>query len=737
MKKIVSAIKKIDYCHYICVGITIAFILMNIFCFPYTFPRLGEAFRDFGLSFAYQYSYLFHIDNNIEPSVTSLTKMPFTISDKFPETWELFKEKWDIYWKTFADGQTVIEYIYNFRSVTLMTSLLFSVFLPLLGLLIIFCMYFLSRKNNYYNEDTKPLKVFKRLSDKLYRPTKAWILSFVDFVKNYRFVFPENKKKKIKQGEIIEHSSISYLQIWAFVWVLNFNFLPILIEFVAFLYYFSASFDVGNIYIQVYKLLLDLSVMFKFVPVPVWVIVGLIIFDKIRKKRGYENLWHHELMNRGFINERGVFSLIVAPMRQGKTKLSVAMALSREVMFRDMAYKIILKCDLKFPYFPWINFERSLLRAMENHSVFNLVTCKRFVMSKMKKFYKHPIEKYLFDYDFKRYGMEYDNKKYIETLESVLSDYAQAYFIYVIESSLIVSNYAIRVDDQIDSIGNFPIRNADFFHTDSRLVDSFSRHSNIIDYNALRLGKKIGKESAFAFEFGIIDITEIAKERLNQLESQGMNRTSDETNQKNDGFDDWVKMCGHNATVDFTCFVSIYCDDQREQNLPASLREVGEILRVEKNEKDLLAMPGFFIGEIYHKIASTLLEKLHKKCRYNQGGNSLLYYILHTILSKMENYYQRVYNIFGYEEMTVSVQDGAQDNEKKNHKFYISNKKDLSKRYSTDCMSDILAVRTLRAMWGLDDVEKYSSERATADEIKKQNSFFINRITKQLNIKKD
>ena len=211
-----------------------------------------------------------------------------------------------------------------------------------------------------------------------------------------------------------------------------------------------------------------------------------------------------------------------------------------------------------------------------------------------------------------------------------------------------------------------------------------------------------------------------------------MDRTSDETNQKNDGFDDWVKMCGHLATVDFTCFVSIYCDDQREQNLPASLREVGEILRVEKNEKDLLAMPGFFIEEIYHKIASTLLEKLHKKCRYNQGGNSLLYYILHTILSKMENYYQRVYNIFGYEEMTVSVQDGVQDNEKKNHKFYISNKKDLSKRYSTDCMSDILAVRTLRAMWGLDDVEKYSSERATADEIKKQNSFFINRITEQL-----
>lgn len=736
MKKIVSAIKKIDYRHYICVGITIAFILMNIFCFPYTFPRLGEAFRDFGLSFAYQYSYLFHIDNNIAPSVTSLTKMPFTISDRFPETWELFKEKWDIYWKTFADGQTVIEYIYSFRSVTLMTSLLFFVFLPLLGVLVISCMYFLNRKNNYYNKDTKPLKAFKKLSDKLYRPTKAWILSFIDFVKNYRFILPEKKKKKIKQGDIIEHSSISYLRIWAFVWVLNFNLLPILIEFLAFLYYFSASFDVKNIYIQVYKLLLDLSVMFKFVPVPVWVIVGLIIFDKIRKKRGYDNLMHNELMNRGFINERGVFSLIVAPMRQGKTKFSVAMALSREVMYRDNAYEIILKCDLKFPFFPWINFENSIRKAMDNHSVFNLATCRRFVVSKMKKFYKHPIKKYLFGYDFNRYGMEYDNKKYIETLESVLLDYAQAYFIFIVQSSLIVSNYSIRVDDLIEDIGNFPARHADFFRTDSRYVDALSRHSKILDYDALRMGKKVAGESKFAFEFGVIDITEIAKERLNQNESDGIKRDSKDANQKNDGFDSWVKMCGHNATIDFKCFVNIYCDDQREQNLPASLREVGEILRIEDSEKGYLAMPGFFIEELIYSISHKITEYLHKKVRYNQGGNTLLYYVLHTIGAKIENYYNRIYNIFGYEVLNVSVQDGAQDNEKKMHKFYISNKKDLSNRYSTDCLSDLLAVRALRATWGLDDSPSFSNNKATVEDFKKMNSYFFNAAIKELDKKK-
>ena len=730
MKCVLSFFKKIDYRHYICAGITVAFILINIFCFPYTFPRLGEAFRDFGLSIGYHYANVLQLETDIVPTVTALSDMPFTLSDKVPQTWDIFKEKWHLYWQTFAEEQTFFNYLFSYQSGALILSFVLSFAVPVIGLFVLIAYLQLNSKNNYYNQDTKPLKAFKKLSDKTYRPLKDFLKFFVSFLTEFRFTMPV--KKNIKPGEIVEQKGISYLEIWAFIWILNFNLISIIVEFLAFFFYFAVSYDVTNIYIQFYKLLLDLSVMFKFVPVPVWVIVGLIIFDKIRKKRGYDNLWHNELMNRGFINERGVFSLIVAPMRQGKTKFSVAMALSREVMYRDNAYEIILKCDLKFPYFPWINFENSIRKAMDNHSVFNLATCRRFVVSKMKKFYKHPIEKYLFGYDFNRYGMEYDNKKYIETLESVLLDYAQAYFIFIVQSSLIVSNFSIRVDDIIEDIGNFPARHADFFRTDSRYIEALSRHSKILDYDALRMGKKVAGESKFAFEFGVIDITEIAKERLNQNESDGIKRDSKDANQKNDGFDSWVKMCGHNATIDFKCFVNIYCDDQREQNLPASLREVGEILRIEDSKKGYLAMPGFFIGEIIYSISHRIMSYLHKKVRYNQGGNSLLYYILHTVLSKIESYYNRIYNIFGYEVLNVSVQDGAQDNDKKMHKFYISNKKDLSARYSTDCLSDLLAVRSLRATWGLDDLPSFSDNKAKIEELEKQNSYFVNGVMKEL-----
>ena len=55
----------------------------------------------------------------------------------------------------------------------------------------------------------------------------------------------------------------------------------------------------------------------------------------------------------------------------------------------------------------------------------------------------------------------------------------------------IISNYSIRTDNLIDDLGNFPQWNTDFFQKDSRLIDSFSRHSHIVDFDALRLGRKV------------------------------------------------------------------------------------------------------------------------------------------------------------------------------------------------------------------------------------------------------
>ena len=71
----------------------------------------------------------------------------------------------------------------------------------------------------------------------------------------------------------------------------------------------------------------------------------------------------------------------------------------------------------------------------------------------------------------------------------------------------------------MSDIGNFPARDTDFFKRDSRLLDSFSRHAHILDFDSLRLGKKVLADNPRkdSFEFGVVVITEVGKERGNSI----------------------------------------------------------------------------------------------------------------------------------------------------------------------------------------------------------------------------
>ena len=62
------------------------------------------------------------------------------------------------------------------------------------------------------------------------------------------------------------------------------------------------------------------------------------------------------------------------------------------------------------------------------------------------------------------------------------------------------------------------------------------------------------------------------------------------------------------------------------------------------------------------------------------------------------------------------------------HSYYLSNKKIYSKRFSTDAFSDYFAQKTMRSEFGLNDLPEYDSERATFEELKQQNSYFINEL---------
>lgn len=112
---------------------------------------------------------------------------------------------------------------------------------------------------------------------------------------------------------------------------------------------------------------------------------------------------------------------------------------------------------MKFPYFPWICFENELMACMRHNTVHNLATIKQWVQLKRSRFENHlNADLQLYGYDIEKNGYTYNDALKVSLLWDCLEIYALAYFVYVIESSLIVSNYSIRTDNRFYGRREFP-----------------------------------------------------------------------------------------------------------------------------------------------------------------------------------------------------------------------------------------------------------------------------------------
>lgn len=706
--------RKFDYRHIITCAVSIVFVMLMIFVFPSSIGRLIESFKDLGLSFAFYFCKLFGIDNNIVPTVNNYPKMPFfegfgenalQPSIALAEDWETFKADCIRYFELFIQKDIVFAYLKKLGDIAKYLCLGLLVVLPLIVIFYILFKQFMSKENNDYNKDSRPLIAYKVFSKKVCVPCKVWFSDYFAFLKEHKF----------------------YLYFWLFVWCVNFNVITIIIEFLAFYFYFVLTFDVKNIYKQFYKLILDLYVPFTVIPWFVWIVVAVLIFNVFRRSVGYNRLNHNELKNCGFINERPIVSMGVGSMGCGKTKMITDIVLSVESMFRDKAFEMILENDLKFPYFPWINLETELKKCIEHHTVYNLATCRDYMSKKRFRWEKKVCKEKIFGYDFERYGLVYDDKLKLINIWDVLSDYACLYFVYIAHTSLILSNYAIRSDAILSDLGNFPVWNSDFFKKDSRLIDAYSKHSHILDFDSIRLGKRLIENNKFqnSLDFGVIAITEIGKERGNAVELVDIKKKDEHTNQKNDLFNKSLKMIRHRATIGNYCFVKFLTDEQRPESWGADARDICEIIYVGENSGRKLTYPFFVYEEMVHDFVLSKFLKVYKEYRYLRGDNTLLLHFIKFIASSIERYYTHKYNIFGYEKVSVGVESGRMDGKMKSKTYYLASKKIYSKRYSTDCYSDYFHQKALSSSFGINDIPTYSSVKATVDELKQQNSYFI------------
>ena len=726
---------KSDHRHLVCTIISIISIGF-IFLFPNGIPRLAETIRDFGVSLAYYVVEIFVPDNN--PIQATVVQMPsWTWADDiwepleiFPWSWDEFKILWKTYWPVFLSKETLIGYTEAIGDFIYVLSRLSLPGVPFVAI-IIMCLN--SYKNKHCTDrkkKSKQLRAYEKFQFKVVYPAVSWCKDFVTFCK--------------------EHPG--YHHLWLFVWMLHLNVISLFVAFLAYYLYFAASWDIPSLYPQLLKLLIDLAPPIRFIPGITWIILGVIIYNNVCRSMAFVRLRHAESCNRAVLSQRGVLTIIYGEMGIGKTNLVKSMALSAEVEQFDMAFEIMVEKAMMFPNFPWQKYRDHLKKRIADGTLVDSASCRKYIKrcavffdritatytaqeyrEKRKKL-KLLKNDYTFGYDYDHYRATYNDNLKITKLYEALEDYACAYLKFTVKTTLLFSNFSIRVDTIIKDLGNMPYRDTDFFDRDPRFQEAYSHHAHIIDFDMLRLGKKLVAENPKAARApsGVYVISEIDKERKNQLQLKETKINTDEANQKNDLFEACLMMIRHADVISNRTFVRVICDLQRPEAWGAGGRELGEVIYISEKDELMPALPIFSPYWLINYIFKGVKNKWNaykNELDVNRSDQTLFVYLIHNIVAKISNYYDKIYGLFGMQTFTLEIQSGRMDGEVKKDKWRILSKKDYSRRYKTACLEAVFESYEPNFMH-VDDFIEYAGEVGTQEENQLQNSYFQNDIKK-------
>lgn len=687
------------------VAITIAFILFGVFVFKISYIRTFEALTALWSSIKYYFGVLFNLDIDGIPSIVNKSEV-LNGTIFLPSDFGEFKDNSVTFWELFFSKGNFLNWLDNTAQNLDSFARISILLLPCVIALIVIIKTIYERPNNKHNKDSFPLRAYRKIYSKTILPTKNFLAQYYEFIM-------EKKWLRI---------------IWIIMWVFNLNFASIIISFLAYYFYFAVSFDLSSLYIQFVNLFTDFTVLTDHVPIWVLIPVALLIFGYWRKQIALNTLRHKESQNCGFINSLPIVSMTCGSMGKKKTTIITDMALSQDVMFREKAFELLQKNDMRFPHFPWIAFEMEIRKCMEHHIIYNLASISEWVKLKEKRYNKHlNANCQLYGYDINLYGRTYCDELKTYDLFEVLEAYAKLYFIYVIQSSLLVSNYSIREDSVLSDEGNFPLWSTDFF---VKRGANASHTAHILDFDVLRLGKKVLADNinTGSFEFGVVCITEVGKERGNNLELKEVKKGTNETNQKNDLFNNWLKMCRHSATVDNFPFIKVFTDEQRPESWGADARDLADIVTIITTGETKLALPFYVLEDMLAEKVFNRFTKMYYDFRFRRGDNTLFMHIMKSLANMIYQHNLKVYNRFGYSTVYVQKEQGTMDGKKRRERYHLMNYKIYKTRFSTDCFSDYFKDLASNAKVGLDDYITYATEKASVDELKQQNSYFINAL---------
>lgn len=717
MKKI--KIKRKTIYHLISIALIGMIALIGALRFPEVFYRTWEALRDFGKSVAFYFANLFFLD----PVAPTVTEFPKELIETFPREWESFTIGIQDFGRLFISSDNLYAYlrmtsnfVYGFCKVLLFV-------LPIGFVFVLIVKALLKRKNKKLGKISRPLNGYLTIRRRVLLPMKAHIARYVAFVK-------KNKR---------------YYKIAIALIAFFLNAGTILLEAIAFYLYFIWTFDVLNLYVQLVKLLSDVAPIFLKIPMWILLIVAAVILDKLRKKRAYRHLNALEEKNRTFIKTLPIVTMINGTMGTGKTTVLTDIARSLEVIFREEARERIFEKDMEFPQFPWIALERFLKTCIKKHTVYNLASVSKLMsafrkayeadkpiqrgfLRKLKRNYGYRYDDFFFGYD-PSHGIEHDDALSIKNVFDNMETYALLYFLYAAPTSMIMSNYAIRSEKFLDDSGNFPQYCDEFFDRPAARIED-SNLSHVMHFDALRLGVKKKDDNPYkdAFEYGVVVITEIGKERGNKNDMEGVHKDANESNQKNDMFNAFLMLLRHSATVDNYPFSRFITDEQRAEKWGAEARDLCTLLNIDDVSKKRIILPFFFFEEALYLFLRKHFQSFYEDYRYNRADNTLFLYAFKSIYGLIHHHYKRIENRFSVKTVTLRRQAGTQDGKTERIKYYLCTKKAYANTFSTDCYSSFFKTKAARSGVGLMDMPTFRDVVPSFDELSDMESHFMDDV---------
>ena len=697
--------KRINHRHYVSVAILFSLILWSVFVCRNSYIRLFYSVIDFFVGLVY--AVFFNSSWCPEPRVNELIGV--NVSSYFPTSWITLKEDFNLIIELLFSKDNFLNYlIYINPKITFVTQLLMLLVLGI-ALFMLIKLFIKPAQNNDYGAETKACRMFKRICAKVFTPSWDYLKSLYSFFRERRYYFIPA----------------------VIIFLCSTNLATILVAFMAYYFYLCGSTEFSSLIYQLYKLSADIIILLGTLPLPVWLCIGVAVFNKITIYFAYARLDRQEHKNSLFLDNLGIVVFIIGVMRAGKTALLTSLLISQAIKFRRMSKKIMLKVHSHFPYFPYAVYQQELQALIKAKKIKSLAGMERYVAKRKKRFLENPCPENLYGYDYERYGYRYDDGLVISDIWDELLKFGHAYLVFT-EPTYFVCNYAVRENHRLVSVGNMPDWDMEIFRRES--FDGDGEYAHILDHDMLRPGKKMnpGKNVYGTLEYAIIGEAEIDKERANTLELQETKAKEDECNQKNDLYNQHLKMMGHGGMIDFMCFVRMFCDSQRASSWGADGRELSDVISIDAVSEDRLALRFFHWRALLRDIFQGIHDSGTFSHWFNRGDTSLPVYLLWKLTCKYLNYCERIQNTFGYRVQRISRQAGTEEGPKTEYKYYDQNKKVRAGMYATDSHVSYFRKNNLRANLSLDEVERYSTLHPTYEEMaEKSNSHMYKKWTEQ------